>query len=218
MHRRIEALLVVSLPAALALLAGPPTLAVGTTGDPFASLVSVVALLAWACTAWLLLALGVTWGAALRGRPGQVLAAASRLVAPSAVRAVLRVALGVTVGASALAASPAQAAEPPAPVYDLDWPTALRASSAAAPQPVRVQAEPPAPSAPTPVAQVSSVLVRSGDTLWGIARRSLGPAATPVRVSQTWPRWWAANREAIGADPDLIHPGVLLEPPTRGEP
>jgi nucleoid-associated protein YgaU len=64
------------------------------------------------------------------------------------------------------------------------------------------------------------VVVRRGDTLWSIAARSLGPAATAVEVAREWPRWHEANRHAIGDDPDLIRPGQVLHPPatTTGTP
>jgi hypothetical protein len=57
------------------------------------------------------------------------------------------------------------------------------------------------------------VIVRPGDSLWSIASRRLGPGAADVLVAQEWPRWWAANREVIGDDPDLINPGQRLTPP-----
>jgi nucleoid-associated protein YgaU len=58
------------------------------------------------------------------------------------------------------------------------------------------------------------VVVRRGDTLWTIAARFLGPAATAEEVAREWPRWHEANRHAIGDDPDLIQPGQVLHPPT----
>lgn len=61
-----------------------------------------------------------------------------------------------------------------------------------------------------------AVVVRRGDTLWGIAARHLGPHATDQDVAEAWPRWHAANRDVIGADPDLIRPGQLLVRPADG--
>jgi LysM domain len=57
-------------------------------------------------------------------------------------------------------------------------------------------------------------VVRRGDTLWDIAARHLGPAATAVDISREWPAWYDTNRAVIGPDPDLIRPGVLLLPPS----
>jgi hypothetical protein len=59
--------------------------------------------------------------------------------------------------------------------------------------------------------------VKLHDTLWGIAAARLpagsGSAAT---IDRYWRQVYAANRAAIGADPDLIHPGTRLAvPPYR---
>ncbi|WP_422933689.1 LysM peptidoglycan-binding domain-containing protein [Sinomonas sp. P47F7] len=58
-----------------------------------------------------------------------------------------------------------------------------------------------------------AVEVRPGDTLWSIAARHLGPNASVSDVANAWPRWFESNRAAIGDDPDLIRPGLLLVPP-----
>jgi hypothetical protein len=60
-------------------------------------------------------------------------------------------------------------------------------------------------------------LVRSGDTLWGIAADSLPGSATDADIDQRWRDIWAANRTAIGPDPDLIHPGTPLHLPLGKE-
>jgi hypothetical protein len=59
--------------------------------------------------------------------------------------------------------------------------------------------------------------VRLHDTLWGIVAARLpagsGSAAT---IDRYWRQVYAANRAAVGADPDLIHPGTRLAvPPYR---
>jgi nucleoid-associated protein YgaU len=59
----------------------------------------------------------------------------------------------------------------------------------------------------------TTVTVRSGDSLWAIADRQLGPGAGTREVAAAWPRWWAANRTTIGADPNVIHPGQRLTAP-----
>ena len=61
---------------------------------------------------------------------------------------------------------------------------------------------PPAP-APSP-GQGNSYTVREGDTLSGIAA-NFGLA--------DWHTLWNANRQAIGDNPDLIHPGLVLAIP-----
>jgi hypothetical protein len=57
------------------------------------------------------------------------------------------------------------------------------------------------------------VVVLRGDTLWSIAARHLGPGATAAEITAEWHRWLAANRDVIGADPNLILPGQELLPP-----
>ncbi|CAN5734493.1 hypothetical protein BH24ACT8_BH24ACT8_10330 [soil metagenome] len=64
-------------------------------------------------------------------------------------------------------------------------------------------------------APTDSVIVRSGDTLWSIAASHLGPDATVAEIAAQWPRWFDANREVIGNDPDLILPGQQLRPPAH---
>jgi LysM repeat protein len=62
--------------------------------------------------------------------------------------------------------------------------------------------------------RAADVVVHRGDTLWDIARRHLGPAASDAEVAHAWPAWHEANRTVIGDDPDLIRPGQILRPPT----
>lgn len=81
------------------------------------------------------------------------------------------------------------------------------------------------PAAPsTDVALVSTppsepldrVVVHRGDTLWGLAAQHLGDHATDRDVAEEWPRWYAANRDVIGDDPDLLRPGQQLVVPSSG--
>lgn len=62
-------------------------------------------------------------------------------------------------------------------------------------------------------AAAESLVVRRGDTLWSIAREHLPPGASDEQVDAHWRRWYGANRDVIGADPDLITPGTRLTPP-----
>jgi len=48
--------------------------------------------------------------------------------------------------------------------------------------------------------------VKSGDTLSGIAESEMGDA-------KRWPELYAANKEAVGDNPDMIHPGLELKIP-----
>jgi nucleoid-associated protein YgaU len=57
------------------------------------------------------------------------------------------------------------------------------------------------------------VVVAPGDCLWDIAARMLGSGASNADIAVEWPRWYAANREVVGGDPDLLMPGMVLRPP-----
>lgn len=66
---------------------------------------------------------------------------------------------------------------------------------------------------PAASAGAAEVVVVRGDSLWAIAARHLGPGATDAEVAREWPRWYVANRDTIGADPDLLLPGQVLRVP-----
>ena len=59
--------------------------------------------------------------------------------------------------------------------------------------------------------------VAAGDTLWAIAAAHLAPGERTVRnLDRYWRQVYRASRRAVGADPDLIHPGTrLVVPPFR---
>lgn len=59
----------------------------------------------------------------------------------------------------------------------------------------------------------TELAVRSGDSLWTIAAGALGPGASDVEIALEWPRWFEANRAAIGANPDVLLPGQILRSP-----
>ncbi|TCN44320.1 LysM domain-containing protein [Kribbella orskensis] len=61
--------------------------------------------------------------------------------------------------------------------------------------------------------QPASHVVQPGESLWSIAAAELGPAATDEAIATRWPQWYAVNRQLIGPDPDLIHPGQVLRTP-----
>ncbi|MFV0284787.1 MAG: LysM peptidoglycan-binding domain-containing protein [Demequina sp.] len=72
----------------------------------------------------------------------------------------------------------------------------------------------PAPSSQAPTSQAPSptVTVRTGDSLWTLTADALGTDDTAV-VAASWPLLYEDNREAIGDDPSLIHPGTVLTLP-----
>lgn len=57
------------------------------------------------------------------------------------------------------------------------------------------------------------VVVKHGDSLWSIVADALGPYASDVDVALNWPSWYRANRDTIGADPNVIFPGQILHAP-----
>lgn len=57
------------------------------------------------------------------------------------------------------------------------------------------------------------VTVRPGDTLWAIAERGLPPESTDRAIATRVNVLYAANRQTIGADPNLIFPGQQLTTP-----
>lgn len=191
--------------------------------DPFAPLIALAALLAWSLAGWLLVVFLATWASRVPGLLGRHADAVARRIAPFAVRRVAALALGVTVATGGLGASAAVPAAgdapaiPAPPAAALDWPT--RPASHAldwGPGAVPVGARPATalPAAAQTRGAKHEVVVRPGDSLWRVAARGLGDAATTTRIAVAWPAWWAANRDAIGPDPDLIHPGLRLSPPT----
>ncbi len=68
-------------------------------------------------------------------------------------------------------------------------------------------------TSPTNPGTPAEVVVLRGDSLWTIVARHLGPTATIEQIAAEWPRWWSANADVIGPDPDLLLPGQRLLPP-----
>jgi hypothetical protein len=231
---------VLGISAVLAMTAPTPAAAwqglrqVGAGADPIRPLVDLCALTGWTVAGWLLVAAALTTAGRLPGSPGRLAAAVSRRVTPRVLRRVVEAALGATVAVGALGpASPAAAAAaPPAAAAsvavtrawpagptvsaDLDWPSTPVLSAASADLDWPSTPVPSAASIPAPAAGPgAAVVVRRGDTLWGVAAEHLPAQAAPGQIAQAWPTWWAANRVAIGADPGLIHPGLRLTPPAQ---
>ena len=77
----------------------------------------------------------------------------------------------------------------------------------------------PAPDAkPAPV--IRQHLVLAGESLWSISLQWLQqngvPSPTNGQVAQLSKQIFAANAALIGANPDLIRPGLALTIPTKG--
>jgi hypothetical protein len=68
----------------------------------------------------------------------------------------------------------------------------------------------PAASAPAPAAPAR---VEHGDSLWTVAAGRLGPGASNAAIAAEAHRWYAANRDTIGPDPDRLLTGTTLRAP-----
>jgi hypothetical protein len=97
---------------------------------------------------------------------------------------------------------PPQAATPTSPSLAVASAEPVPLAQASAPTP---RAEPPIP------AHARSHGVEAGESLWSIARRLLGPDASPAQVAREVDRLWELNEDRIGTgDPDLLMVGVTL--------
>ena len=72
-------------------------------------------------------------------------------------------------------------------------------------------------SSPSSAGGVVDIVVHRGDSLWSIAARHLGPAATTAQIDAEWHRWFAANHHVIGDDANLITPGQVLSRPASAQ-
>jgi len=142
----------------------------------------------------------------------------ARRLTPVLVRRLVHTVLGATVVAGPLATGGVSwAAEPNAGLPNLDRVASVPAL--APPTPVGPTRLPPTPrvvvAATTPrlIPASSAIVVKRGDSLWRIAARQLPAGHTDEEVAEAWPRWYAANRAVIGADPSAIQPGQRLVAP-----
>lgn len=79
-------------------------------------------------------------------------------------------------------------------------------------------ASPVSASAASPTtadAAAGTVTVRAGDSLWSITAGLLPPGADDARIAAAWPLLYDANRDVVGPDPGLIHPGDVLTVPAE---
>lgn len=149
---------------------------------------------------WLAVATALTWAGALLGS-GSLAARAAVRISPQAWRRLIGAALG---GAIVLAPVTTGAAAP-GPADDPGI-TGLRLPD---------RPEGVAPALPRGGATAHVVRVHRGDTLWDIAASRLPTGADDAARAAACERWYAANRAAIGPDPDLLLPGTLLRSPNE---
>lgn len=99
---------------------------------------------------------------------------------------------------------------------EADVPVQPQWKPTAPPSDPRLFSAPPLRAAPAGVSPSLSaqVTVLAGDSLWTIAARALGPEASDLDIALDWPRWYEANRAAIGDNPDVLLPGQILQVPS----
>lgn len=201
--------------------------------------VAGAAVLAWLLFGYLALGALLTLLAALPGAVGSACGALAEAVTPRAYRRVAQVALGLTVlagpsfGSVAAGATPNEAPNPVTSTVNLDRPghtgQALprveldRPGKTPGP---RLDLDRPGHTSTAPRAtdrdplirpardvDEASYTVRRGDCLWHIAERHLDTGATSAEITAEWHRWYQANRDVIGDDPDLILVGQVFRVP-----
>jgi nucleoid-associated protein YgaU len=197
----------------------------------FDDLVSAGAsVIAWALFAYLALGALLTFLAAIPGAVGAACGTVADAVTPRTYRRIAQVALGLTVIAGPGLASTSATAAPndastsvssASGILSLDRPGNTTLG------PGRVDLDRPGNTTTAPRAtdtdplirpardlqSVSSYRVERGDCLWRIAERELGPGATSAEITAEWHRWYRANRDVIGDNPDLILVGQVLMAP-----
>ncbi|MCW2538871.1 MAG: hypothetical protein JWN95_596 [Frankiales bacterium] len=202
----------------VAALCGSPNSIVATIG-PDRAIAELTGGLLWCAAVWFGLGLLTT---AIARLPGAVGAAGTSLLHKAYPKVVCRMlvgAAGVSIALTPLAADARSFSDTadhgqsssavvvagwpsdtssPQPWSSIEWPTGGTSTH-----------EPPAGQ------QEPALTVQRGDSLWSISKRSLGARAEPAAVAAEWPRWYAANRDTIGADPNLIKAGMSLQMPTE---
>ncbi|HEU0040903.1 MAG TPA: hypothetical protein VFQ15_01000 [Jiangellaceae bacterium] len=205
-----------------------PLTAARTRPAGFDDLIALTAAgLAWIIVAWAGAVLAAEALATLPGVLGRLAGAWAGRLAPAAVRQLARAALGVGILVGPVAAA-AAAAPPPLATPGIAAPMAPgpgeQLPAVGCPEVVPPNVGPPNVGPPSVVGLTAAepdpapsprhhVVVEPGDSLWSIATDHLGAGADHAAVAAEWPRWFAANRDEIGPNPDLILPGTRLLPP-----
>jgi hypothetical protein len=212
---------------------GAPRVWLQTAGTDTAATDLVGALL-WCVGCWLAVGLLATALSALPGRAGAVGARAASVVMPALLRRVIIGAATVsivmtpaTANAALTVAQPSATAVQPSPApttsagpaiawpVDIDGVTSPTGGGVPSPPSVSWPTDAAPHASQRPATETSEdVVVRSGDSLWLIAAHRLGDDASDAQIAALWPQWYAANHDAIGANPSVLTPGTHLVPPS----
>jgi hypothetical protein len=205
-----------AVPALVLRLLTPSTLAAARAdrADVSALLGAAALAIGWLVVLRLALMTLAVVAAAIPGTVGAIARRLAEAITPRLLRSAVRVGCGVVIVGAPLASTGALAdpgTGPPAVrsstvrlVDPADLPVLDRGVVGPVPEPVH----PRPPSRPGRV-----VVVRSGDTLWSIAARDLGPGHSDGDVARAWPAWYRANADRVGPDPSVIRPGERLRAP-----
>lgn len=176
----------------------------GASTDPFAAaLVDVSEVALFGVSTWLAVATALSTIAVVRGPRSVAARIAARLTPRFWARALGLAIGGALGGAVCFGQVTAQAA------YDDSTSPGIVG--------LRLPDRPGGAAPPAPNDRARPRIVRRGDTLWDIAASGLPPGSTVTDRARECRRWYAANRAAIGDDPDLLLPGTQLHPPTEPE-
>lgn len=167
-----------------------------------------VELLVAVCATGLAVSLAWLWAITTATVAG-VLVGSGRPAAPrGATRRLVLLACGVAVVAGS--GAPALAADGDGAALLAGLPLPERAVAPDVGAAPRTEVRPAAH--PAPAAAGRTYVVRPGDSLWSIAASHPAPGASGS-VPERWHAIWQANRDVVGDDPDLIHPGQALRLP-----
>ena len=96
-----------------------------------------------------------------------------------------------------------------------DIPASPRTLQPITPPPPAAAIAPPRGRSATPPTGGRVHVVRSGESLWSIARDQLAPGASPAKVAKQVNALWGLNKQRIATgDPDLLMAGTKLELPS----
>lgn len=175
------------------------------------ALAAATAAAAWLVVAWFAGCLLLCLLGRVPGVVGRSARALARRVTPALVRRLVEATLGATLVVTATAHA-AQAASGPA--------LGVGSTSGGGTPAGAAKERLPSPDRPDvtrerrrPHDHSRTVVVRRGDSLWSLAAAHLPGRPSDAQTARAWPRWYAANRAVVGADPDLIHPGQRLRAP-----